>query len=134
MRQLAAFGYTIYCSYEPAIGPLVLPDDFLALGKRAQVIAGGMSGGEATPASPEWFRDVRDQCLAAGVAYFFKQHGEWIGVPDLRMLPGGRGPGFGVYDHCRYDQSSESVRVGKKAAGCVLDGCEHKEFPSMGAA
>ena len=33
---------------------------------------------------------------AAGVPFLFKQHGEWIGVPDLRNLPGGAGPGFGL--------------------------------------
>jgi protein gp37 len=93
------------------------------------VIAGGESGPDARPAHPDWFRSLRDQCAAAGVPFFFKQHGEWIGVPDLRNLPGGSGPGFGAYDHCQHDMQAESVRVGKRHAGRHLDGREHNEFP-----
>jgi hypothetical protein len=63
------------------------------------------------------------------VPFFFKQHGEWIGVPDLRNLPGGTGPGFGSYDHCVYDHDSEAVRVGKARAGRLLDGREWNDMP-----
>lgn len=41
------------------------------------VIVGGESGPRARPMEPAWVRDVRDQCRAAGVAFFFKQ---WGGV------------------------------------------------------
>ncbi len=41
------------------------------------VIAGGESGPGARPAHPEWFWNVRDQCQAAGVPFFFKQWGSW---------------------------------------------------------
>ncbi len=41
------------------------------------VIAGGESGPRARPPHPEWMRTVRDQCLAAGVPFVFKQWGEW---------------------------------------------------------
>lgn len=37
------------------------------------VIAGGESGRDARPAHPDWFRSLRDQCTAAGVAFFMKQ-------------------------------------------------------------
>ena len=39
------------------------------------VIVGGESGPRARPIDPEWVREVRDQCLAKGVAFFFKQWG-----------------------------------------------------------
>jgi protein gp37 len=39
------------------------------------VIVGGESGPGARPMRPEWVRSLRDQCLAAGVAFFFKQWG-----------------------------------------------------------
>jgi protein gp37 len=39
------------------------------------VIVGGESGFGARPMKPEWARSVREQCLAAGVAFFFKQWG-----------------------------------------------------------
>lgn len=43
-----------------------------------QIIVGGESGPAARPMHPDWARSIRDQCHAAGVAYFFKQHGEHI--------------------------------------------------------
>lgn len=45
------------------------------------VIVGGESGHKARPMQLEWARSLRDQCQAAGVAYFFKQIG---GHPDKR--------------------------------------------------
>lgn len=39
------------------------------------VITGGESGAGARPADPDWFRLIRDQCAAAQVAYYHKQHG-----------------------------------------------------------
>jgi protein gp37 len=41
------------------------------------VIVGGESGHGARPMQPEWVRELRDQCVEAGVAFFFKQ---WGGV------------------------------------------------------
>lgn len=41
------------------------------------VIAGGESGPGARPCHPDWIRSLRDQCQAAGMAFFFKQ---WGGV------------------------------------------------------
>jgi protein gp37 len=40
-------------------------------------IAGGESGPLARPVHPDWIRNIRDQCRAADVAFFFKQ---WGGV------------------------------------------------------
>jgi protein gp37 len=93
------------------------------------IIAGGESGPHARPMHPDWARSLRDQCAAAGVPFFFKQHGEWIGVPDLRRLPGGSGRGCGAFDHCRYDHGAEAVLVGKRAAGRLLDDREHNDMP-----
>lgn len=41
------------------------------------VIVGGESGPGARPMHPDWARSLRDQCQAAGVAFHFKQWGEW---------------------------------------------------------
>lgn len=78
---------------------------------------------------------IRSQgaCGSPGVPFLFKQHGEWIGVGDLRNLPGGGMPGFGVFDHCQHDTFHETVRVGKKAAGRHLDGRTHDAFPTSQA-
>jgi protein gp37 len=48
------------------------------------VIVGGESGPGARYMDPDWVREVRDQCVAAGVAFFFKQWG------GLRPKSGGR--------------------------------------------
>ena len=41
------------------------------------VIVGGESGPNARPMRQEWALAIRDQCEAAGVAFFFKQWGGW---------------------------------------------------------
>jgi len=48
------------------------------------VIVGGESGPGARPMNPEWARALRDQCQAAGVAFFMKQMG---GVIKSQMPP-----------------------------------------------
>jgi protein gp37 len=52
------------------------------------VIAGGESGPRARPMNPAWIREIRDQCVGAGVPFFFKQWGgvrkKWTG----RVLDG----------------------------------------------
>ena len=45
------------------------------------VVAGGESGPGCRPAHPDWFRSLRDQCAAGGVAFAFKQWGGWAPHP-----------------------------------------------------
>lgn len=60
-----------FLSLEPLLGPL--PGlNFDGIG---WVIVGGESGPRARPMAREWVVDLRDQCLAAGVPFFFKQWG-----------------------------------------------------------
>ena len=69
-----------FLSIEPLIGPMGRLD----LDGIDWVIVGGESGPGARPMRPEWVREVRDQCLDRGVAFFFKQWG------GLRPKSGGR--------------------------------------------
>lgn len=62
-----------FLSLEPLLGPL--PD--MDLTGIDWVIAGGESGPGARPLNPAWVRDIRDQCIAADLAFHFKQ---WGGV------------------------------------------------------
>jgi protein gp37 len=62
-----------FLSLEPLLGPLPRLD----LNGIHWVIAGGESGPGARPMQSEWVRDIRDQCAANGVPFFFKQ---WGGV------------------------------------------------------
>lgn len=101
------------------------------------VIVGGESGPGARPMHPSWARSLRDQCQAAGVAYFFKQWGEWspkwawargvfvdpdtgkVDDPHKRMGPKG----------LPVQNDNTMFRVGKKAAGRELDGRTWDELP-----
>lgn len=76
------------------------------------VIVGGESGPHARPMHPDWARSLRDQCSAAGVPFLLKQWGEW--APSAANT----GPGDGLV-----------AKVGKKAAGRLLDGVQHDGFP-----
>lgn len=42
------------------------------------VICGGETGIGARPMHPDWVRSLRDQCVAAGVPFFFKSWGDWL--------------------------------------------------------
>jgi hypothetical protein len=85
------------------------------------VIAGGESGGpEAREMKPAWPRLLRDQCSAAGVPFFFKQWGEWAPTTDPAIA---EARGVPLETCMSY--------VGKKEAGCWLDGVAHKEFPQF---
>lgn len=57
-----------FISYEPALGPLRL--DLRGID---WLIFGGESGPGYRPMDPQWARDIRDACRAAGVAFFYKQ-------------------------------------------------------------
>lgn len=52
------------------------------------VIVGGESGPGARPLKEEWVRDIRDQCLADGVKFFFKQWGGVNKKKHGRLLEG----------------------------------------------
>jgi protein gp37 len=86
------------------------------------VIGGFESGPRARPGHPAWMRQLRDQCGDAGVAFFFKQWGEWA---PLNQVPG--------IDAGDLPERDEPFRVGKHAAGAMLDGREHKAFPQVAA-
>lgn len=77
------------------------------------VIVGGESGPAARVMNPAWARSLRDQCVGAGVAFFFKQWGEWA----------------------TRDETMPAVhrRIGKKAAGRELDGRTWDEYPEVTA-
>lgn len=140
-----------FLSCEPLIGPVdlrrFLPNLHTGFPRGPRVgwvIVGGESGRDARPMCPDWATGIRDQCVAAGVPFHFKQHGEWLGwgqmTPDqkaecyrpgddategehlkphhLMLSRGEAGVGHSLY------------RVGKKAAGRLLDGRTWDEFPA----
>lgn len=135
-------------SVEPMIGPIEpSAEDMLALD---WVIVGGESGPKARPMHPDWVRDIRDLCQVAGVYFFFKQWGEWLagegnyGQFDATPMSAYRRCDNHRYEWPRYTAANNfgthpdpwsgpiaARRVGKKAAGAMLDGVEHREFPQL---
>jgi protein gp37 len=121
-----------FVSAEPLLGHIDL--GFENWERRAaihQVIVGGESGPSARPMAGEWARAIRDQCVLAGVAFHFKQWGEYApGRIDIH----GEGPDpllevFTLEVTPRNFARIPMVRLGKKNTGRLLDGREWNETP-----
>jgi protein gp37 len=147
-----------FLSVEPMIGPVHLGLWRVEIPKHREhwpaervrnfwVIAGGESGHGARPVHPEWVRSVRDQFVTAGVPFFFKQWGAWRpdgqGMPFLVDVCGGRGShlsramlpdGRHMPDLTGRGANGDDTvivrRLGKKAAGRLLDGRTWDELPA----
>jgi protein gp37 len=120
LRHVEAAIY--WLSMEPLFERIVLPDSFLALGKRAWAIVGGQSGPGSVPLDINAARYMRDQCVEASVPFHYKQHGEYL-PPDQD------GALVGVHQILNASRTPE--RVGKKKAGRILDGRTWDEFPEV---
>lgn len=161
-----------FLSCEPLLGPIDLvdwigchcPGDYYANGghsiycprgveyvggKINWVIVGGESGPNAHPMHPDWAQSMRDECQAAGVAFFMKQWGEWLPVEPGELNDYGEWVGEGPKPRitrvegrkeCGYYCDPDidlhpdhdywfMKRVGKKNAGRLLDGREWNEMP-----
>lgn len=81
------------------------------------VIVGGESGPKARPMHLDWVRSLRDQCATAGVPFLFKQWGEWW--PNCILKE----------DGSRDETMLWMDRIGKNAAGRLLDGKLHDGYP-----
>jgi protein gp37 len=129
-----------FVSAEPLLGPVFLrpswfrndPPQFsqrqVFLGGIDWLIAGGESGPNARPCHPDWVRQLRDQCQAAGVAFFLKQRGEYLTLPEAMEA----GIKLSIADALNANSvglGNGFVRVGKKAAGRLLDGVQWNEMP-----
>ena len=145
-----------FLSMEPLLGPVTLPDTFLTLGRNGWVIVGGESGPKARPMHPDWARSIRDQCIAAGVPFLFKQWGEW--APQIGAVDGWTiddDPEISRFDHLEWDEDRKAwgepfrpmwcdfqdgnydeeqvvSRIGKRRSGRLLDFVEWSQFPQDG--
>ena len=119
-----------FLSLEPLLGPL----PSLNLDGIDWVIAGGESGPGARPMHPDWVRDLRDRCQAAGVAFFFKQWGAWgfaghDAAASLLSYSGHWYPPDARQMWLFGQRAARMANVGKKVAGRMLDGRTWDEFP-----
>ncbi|WP_218243208.1 phage Gp37/Gp68 family protein [Comamonas fluminis] len=123
-----------FLSMEPLLGPVnlvpYLYDIHLDNGEKPVdwVIVGGETGPGARPMHPGWARSLRDQCAAANVPFLFKQWGDW----SPGYAEHGNDLGYdAIVDATQHEwpEGHCSFRVGKKAAGRLLDGRTWDEFP-----
>ncbi|RWB85959.1 MAG: phage Gp37/Gp68 family protein [Mesorhizobium sp.] len=142
-----------FVSAEPLLGPLDISKYLLPLCDRCPpwevpcrigcqnctrldwVIVGGESGPDARPMHPAWARSLRDQCANNRVRFFFKQWGAWAPASDASreiatVLPDGRVREWEAGEGRLVDPEMAALsRLGKKAAGRLLDGVEHNGMP-----
>jgi protein gp37 len=106
-----------FISAEPLLGAVDLTNWLPSLD---WVITGGESGPKARPSSPSWFTSIMNQCMAADVAFHFKQWGDWV-------------PGDGIaLAKARAEKAADGttmLRVGKKVAGRILGGTTWDQLP-----
>jgi len=84
-------------------------------------------GGGKDPLNPSWVRDLRDQCTAAKVSFWFSGWGEWAPM-QLRDAPDGK---VKVFRELKKLTDPCLAKVGKIAAGRLLDGREWNECPAL---
>ncbi|HKR88737.1 MAG TPA: phage Gp37/Gp68 family protein [Phenylobacterium sp.] len=106
-----------FISAEPLLGPLDLSPWSGAID---WVITGGESGPKARPSSPSWFRDLMNQCMAAEIPFHFKQWGDWAPGQGINLAK--------ARSACAADGTT-MLRLGKKAAGRLLDGTTWDGLP-----
>lgn len=127
-------------SMEPLLGQVFLPAGWLR--GLHWIITGGESGPGARPTHPDWFRSLRDQAQAAGVAFHHKQNGEYVdechpACHDENGYVASFEQSEAFVD-IEYDDEGKPLdyrglymlKVGKKRAGRMLDGREWSEFPA----
>lgn len=109
------------------------------------VVVGGESGQGSRPMHPDWARQMRDDCAAAGTPFLFKQWGDWTPGENAQStlgrtvetadwfndqwrfatLPPSSAEGMHI------DDEPTCYRIGKKAAGRRLDGVQHDGYPEV---
>jgi protein gp37 len=110
------------------------------------VIVGGESTAKARPCHPDWVRSLRNQSQRCGVAFHFKQFGEWLPISQIDGTEfddfNGQsislrhdGAVFDRYEPhtfcCSNCKIEECLKVGKAKAGNLLDGIRYEEFPQL---
>jgi protein gp37 len=113
-----------FLSCEPLLGPIELAPDWVDLELQAfggngavcfprvdWIIVGGESGPGHRPVDPAWVRSVRDQAVAAEVAFFFKQWGGWTPTAGGRLLDGRTWDQFPNTPEARHHGPSEAAWV-----------------------
>lgn len=125
-------------STKPGYGGQTIPNAYC--NRIDWVIVGGESGHGARPMHPDWARGIRDQCVASGVPFLFKQWGEYAPISHDTPMPAGKPPqllrglrpnGIPLARNDFVEDANVWVwRAGKHAAGRLLDGVDWSQYPA----
>lgn len=151
LRAVSQLGWRTWISNEPCLEPIKWDGyEFIDW-----MVTGGESGRDARPMHPDWARRAEKFCRVNGIPFLFKQWGEWMPVAELysddgsdlafeymnhwvaQMEPNGAIPVMSKFDeegYCQYQPCPGSwfmAKVGKKAAGRMLDGMIYDAFPEV---
>jgi protein gp37 len=184
--SIAGLGWHTWFSLEPLLGPIELdgyipkPKDWKWYPVECRhghdacptcdnnperglewIVVGGESGQGARPMHPDWALSLRDHCSRSNVAFFFKQYGEYLPVPEFPDERICVGCGCTEYNACinndtgeachwlsdeedrcsackgkptrlfRFPDGTPMVKVGKHTAGHLLAGVEHFNYPEV---
>ena len=105
-----------FLSLEPLLGPLGRLD----LSGIDWVIVGGESGPKARPMDAAWAREIRDQCIEAKVAFFFKQWGGKRKSRTGRELDGRTWDQFPPLEQMKDGNSIKNEKTGAITADLCL--------------
>jgi protein gp37 len=95
------------------------------------VICGGESGHNARPVHPDWVLYLRNQCMAAGIPFFFKQWGELL--PSCQDTTGEHSAKRIKMFKSPHNPNKMNIyyKVGKHRSGNLLDGEKYEEYPNI---
>lgn len=120
-----------FISYEPALQKI----DWSGWEFVDWMIAGGESGHHASPCHPDWIRSARDWSEKNNIPFLFKQWGQFIPsfqagekADDIASYKKTYGHRW-VKNRIEFPDGLCMVKVGKKAAGRILDGKIYNQYP-----
>ena len=133
-----------FISAEPLLSQIDIRKYLQGDNKLTWVIAGGETGPKARPMHEVWVKSLRDQCLDAGIPYFFKSWGEWLPCSQFPDdMEDEKYPVGHIYEDglflpppannipWRNINSEDVCKVGKKQSGHLIDGEEYRQFPEV---
>jgi protein gp37 len=109
-------GKAVYHETEGPLGADGVPEWITADRQTLDQVTIGGENGER-PMHPDWARSLRDQCAAAGTAFFFKQWGSWYPIVDRDN----EDPDWRA-DYGRASRAPEKFRILNLAGGCGFHG------------
>lgn len=130
-----------WISAEPLLGSVDLTH-LVEPGTVDWIVAGGEFGSLSRPTHPNWFRQIRDQAVARGIHFIFRQWGDWAPVSEVKNGAVISQAAVSLTPTARKSESAQlevrcpvsgsvyvMARAGLKNAGRMLDAKHWNEAP-----